>query len=342
MTCLRQGQLDIVLEVRVDPAMWSTFDEQRITAVSWSDKAPVPYHSLYAPTGIFGQHAIVVDFAARRGIRGAQLRTHLVDPQTYDRPFSPVATEFYKLLFSRNTFPTTGMRDGDVFRSSGTLIFMPKGAIKQQFWSLPMDYTISLLRKNLHDRFGTPLAASNRSVLLEPRKYSHRPGHKQYRGYRPQVMKSILKTIRANHLLLVKADLKALTFRQQWNTIASHTKIIVSEGSFSVWVPFLRKDAVCLMIYNHYGTGWHIPLVHLPVALLGHNRSIKMVFVSIEGLSTPSSVLLETELLRDATPQVRVVTVPANATFAARLLTECGGKSTSGFTLENDGAVFRG
>ncbi|CUG85712.1 membrane-associated protein, putative [Bodo saltans] len=103
MTCageeVGEGVLNIVLEVRVDPAMWSTFDDQRITAVSWSDMAVVPYHSLYAWSGIFGQHAIVAEFAAKRRIQGAQLRTHLVDPQTYARPLSPVSTEFYKLLF---------------------------------------------------------------------------------------------------------------------------------------------------------------------------------------------------------------------------------------------------
>ncbi|CUG88392.1 transmembrane protein, putative [Bodo saltans] len=346
MTCagekVVEGALNIVLEVRIDPAMWSTFDEQRITAVSWSDMAVVPYHSLYAWSGIFGQHAIVAEFAAKRGIHDAQLRTIVVDPLTYNSPFSPVSREFYKLLFL-DTYPTKGMRDGDVFWSAGTLIFMPRIVMKQQFWSLPMDNTISLLRTSLYERFGTPQIASRQSVLFEPRQYSHRAGiHKQYRGYRPEVMDAILSMTQSNNLSLVKVDFKALTFRQQWNAVTSHTKIIVSEGSFSVWIPFLRKDAVCLMIYNHYGTGWHLRFAHLPVALLGHNRSIKMVFVSIEGLSTPSSVLLETELLTDVTPQVRVVTVPSNATFAAKLLTDVVGMNTPGFAIENDVAVFRG
>ncbi|CUG86466.1 transmembrane protein, putative [Bodo saltans] len=341
MTCLRREVVHIVIEVRVDPEMWSSFDEQQITAVTWSKMAVVPYHSLYLPGGIFGQHAILTDFAARRGIRDAQLRTHLVDPLKYGRQLPPMSTVFYKLLFL-GTYPTTGMRDGDALWNSGTLIFMPNAVMKRQFWSLPMDNTISLLRKSLYERFGTPQAASNRYLLLEPRQYSHHPNRRQFRGYRPQVMNAILSMTRANNLSLDKPNFKALTFRQQWNVVTSHTRMIVSEGSFSVWVPFLRKDAVCLMIYDHYGTGWHIPHVHLPVALLGTNQNIKMVFVSIESSSAPSSAFFETELFQNVAPQVRVVTVPSNVTFAARLLTEGGGKNTSRFTLENGGAVFRG
>ncbi|CUG90974.1 Hypothetical protein, putative [Bodo saltans] len=205
------------------------------------------------------------------------------------------------------------MSDGSVVPiSRSRIVFVHWTTFRNIDWVL-INSTVKAVDLELRVRFPEPAGVDKQSVFVEKRTFSHRSPHKQFRGYRPEVW-SVIKLVAAkNNLTLDVVDLGSLTFAQQWNTLHKRKYMIVTEGSFSVWIPFLRRGTVCLMIYDHYGNGRHIPRVHLPLALLG-DRKMKMVFVSIFNSSIPTEEVLTTALLLgDPSPQVSVLTVPYDA-----------------------------
>jgi hypothetical protein len=296
-----------------------------VYGVFWQTWPRVPFHALFFPSGFFGHHTILSLFAKDMLPEGSVPDLHILSAGGRIARQKLVIAEFYQLLFN-GTADSDALPLHQVVWSGAPVLFMPAVPLARIFWTLPLSRSVTLARRRLEERYGEPRIVNN-SVLVEKRAFQNRAEFRQFRGYRPAVWRTIRRMAWHHNLSLHVVDLKPLTFRQQWNVLRGTSRIIVSEGSFSVWLPFLRKDTACVMIYDHYSAdGWLIPRVHLPIALLvpPQQRTVKMIFLSIVNEAVPSEDVLRAILLDDVTPQVTVVTVPYNATFEAHLSTPNG------------------
>jgi hypothetical protein len=306
-------------------AMSSSAHSGRITGVAWRLHHHVPFHALFWPNGLFGQHTLMTQLATSEGMpitTSHPPTLRIIFPEPVDSGENAIAQMHYSLLF-RGVLPRVGLGPKRVFCSGGYILFFPLSTMRTLFWALPLGPTIKLARQRLEAKFGEPKLVRSDRIFVERRKFSQRERtFLQFRGYRPAVWDVIVRMAAQQHLMLDVVGMLKLSLRRQWNALRSSKYIIVSEGSFSVWVPFLRKGTICIMIYDHYHpSGWLIPKVHLPVAKLSED-TIKMVFISIFNQSIPTEQTFSSELLYNTTPQVKVVTVPFNETFQQELL--CG------------------
>ncbi|CUF19949.1 Hypothetical protein, putative [Bodo saltans] len=286
-----------------------------IIGVYWESWPKVPYHALFFPSGFVGQHALLTSFAEEllhystpSCSRATELLVvpdiHVVSAEGRISQQNAIIAEFYRLLFNSSSVVSSHVLPMQTsVWSHAPVVFMPAVAMARTFWSLPIVNSVTFARKQLEAKYGYPEIVSN-SVFVEHRAFQHRPEFHQFRGFRPAVWKAIRLFAWKHKLALDVVNMRRLTFRQQWNKLHSKSYIIVSEGSFSVWLPFLRKDTVCLMVYDHYShDGWLIPKVHLPLALLYPviQRTIKMVFLSLSNQSVPSDEVLTAALLKEDT-----------------------------------------
>ncbi|CUG04309.1 Hypothetical protein, putative [Bodo saltans] len=288
-----------------------------VLAAVWRFHPHAPYHGIYRP-GIFWVHSIFARFTSFHGLPQATLlRTIFVDGDAPPR-IPPIVKIMHKMLDVR--YSHSRMHDGAQVVTPSRIFFAHSRAFENIDWKLINETTKAVAFKLQATFPDTPVAVDGRRVFVEKRAFSHRLSHQQFRGYRPAVWSVIASMAARNNLKLDIVDLGKRTFKQQWQTLRTRKYVIATEGSFSVWFPFLRKGTVCLMIYDHYGSGWLIPTVHLPMALLG-DRIIKLVFISIFNSSIPSEETIGTALLGDFAPQVSVVTVPYDAKLQQNLST---------------------